>query len=213
MRRLSCLAVVLATAVVGCSETGGGSPGPTPSATQGSTQGSSQGSTQGSGAASPEVPLEETDVPFTESESPVPDTSDVPATMYAVLADRLDPRQERLAAYDGTNEPASGVGAGTVRGGWSMNAEWSPRGLVGLVVADSWPDGWLCVDAYPGCRSVPVPGVEGATAQALATGRTQISVGFEQPGGQKVIVSAVDIAELSAADLAAAAADERLDLP
>ena len=181
----------------------------------------SPGAADGSGATgdgSPSV-LEETEVPFTEPATPAPESSDVPATLYAVIAERLDPRAEHLVAYDGSNEPASGVGAGKVGGGWSLNAEWRPKGLVGVVVAEDWPDGWLCVDAYPGCREIPVPdldgvaGGEGAVAQALATGRSGISVGFETAGGQKVIVSSVDIAELSAADLAVAAADERLDLP
>ena len=163
-------------------------------------------------------PLEETEVPFTETDEPAPQDSDVPATLYAVVAERLDPRSEHLAAYDGSNDPASGVGAGEVPGGWSLNAEWRPRGLVGVVVADDWPDGWLCVDAYPGCREITVPDVEGVTgggaiAQALATGRSGISVGFATAGGKKVIVSSVDVNELSATDLAVAAADERLDLP
>lgn len=164
-----------------------------------------------SGASSePTSPLVETEVPFTEPTETAPEDADIPATLYSVLSERLDPRSEHLVAYDGSNDPATGVGAGEVPGGWSLNAEWRPRGLVGVLVSDQWPDGWLCVDAYPGCRAVELP--DGGTAQALPTGRTQLSVGFEQADGTKVIVSAVAIAELSAADLAATAADERLDV-
>ncbi len=148
--------------------------------------------------------------PFGEPTTPATPDADVPARMYAVLADQLDPRGERLAAYDGSNDAGSGVGAGKVRGGWSMNAAWDPQGLVGLVVSPSWPDGWVCLDNYPGCRDVAVPG--GGTARALPAGRNELSVGYEQPDGDKVIASAFRAPEVSAQDLAAVVGDPRLGL-
>lgn len=158
--------------------------------------------------SSPEPQVERAD-PSVVTARPTVAGNPVAQRMYDVLADVLDPQGRYLADYDGSGDPKSGVGVAKTPDGIGLNAEWEPKGLVGLTVAATWPDGWVCVDRFPGCKPVRLPG--GGKAFSLRAGAT-LSVGWEQPDGDKVIASVNRIPTITADDLARVVVDERLSL-
>lgn len=164
----------------------------------------------------------------------IPESDDETLTAYErVLAEHLDPQWDHLVKYtqaNGNQQTGSNGGDTTSLGskyGWK-NAGESGLGMLQVSVSAGWSGtDWLCgasaatVENWS-CHDVPAPGSARSAEVAVHDGVVEAAV--EHQDGQVVILSASNLfannstvsvsgLDVSEAQLARAAADERLSLP